>query len=295
MLNAFWWNLLQSQAISALYLQASMLNTSSQSSTPQLAETTPSPNLSPALANGSSLVAPVASPVTSSSSASPSNPLEFLLLQEQYLNSIGEENRNALVASYFDRLLQTESADQQQQQQQQNALPGSGEERVTNSKVPSKTNVTKRENNDVVITSVDKLIKSPEKLECSPILPVVSLSFPNASKHINVFMNSSEFVQFEFVLALVLAAKTYAQQKMLTKYAQLMVEANCVLFASLCSCLCVIVPLQTSALADTQWPCCCCLCWLSTKTKALPGHCHLFINSLRQLNREILFGRCCSS
>lgn len=193
MLNAFWWNLLQSQAISALYLQASLLNTPSQSSTPQQTETTPSPNLSPASPSNSSLVAPsVASPVAST--ASSSNPLELLLLNEQYLNSIGEENRNALVANYFDRLLQIESTDQQLQQQK--ALPVSAEQRIINCNVPSKMSAIRRENSDVMKKSVDKLIKSPEKLESSTILPVVSLSFPNASKHKKGFLYSFEFVQF---------------------------------------------------------------------------------------------------
>lgn len=190
MLNTFWWNLLQSQAISALYLQASLLNTPSQASTPLLTrETIPSPNLSPAPAaatlNSSSLVAPA--PATSTVS---SNPLELLLLHEQYLNTISEDNRNSIVASYFDRLLQLE-LDQQQQ-----PLSGSGDARIVNGKVSSKTNhAINGESDSFIQTSIDKLINNSEKLENSSRLsPIqVSLGFPNASKHANYFLNSTEF------------------------------------------------------------------------------------------------------
>lgn len=184
MLNTFWWNLLQSQAISALYLQASLLNTPSQASTLLVAsETSPSPNLSPAPAavslSSSSLVAPVSTaPSTSNIS---SNPLEFLLLHEQYLNTIGEDNRNSIVASYFDRLLQLEL------EQQQQPLPGSNEERAVNGKVSSKTNnAINRENHSLIKTSIDKLINSSESSSRLPPIQV-SLGFPNASKRTNYF------------------------------------------------------------------------------------------------------------
>ncbi|KAI2806491.1 Zinc ion binding, partial [Blomia tropicalis] len=144
MFNSFWWNLIQSQALSALYLQSQLINPSSS----QLSST---------------LNDQIHTPSTSTQSIQ-FNPLELLINSGN--NScnqfqLNDEAQTLLIANYFDKLLQLELV-QQRNQQPNSLLPNNNIQLIKK---------------EIVVPK--EIEKQPNKKNVDP-LPF-SFSFPNSN------------------------------------------------------------------------------------------------------------------